>query len=128
MLVATDIAARGIDINQLKYVINYDIPNVAETYVHRIGRSGRAGEDGNAISICEPEENLYIKDIEKLIKKRINVVEENPFPQTDKPMNQAEKKEAEKEKQQRKKDFFAAKKKKEAARGTSKNKPKRQRF
>ena len=69
VLVATDIAARGIDIVQLKYVINFDVPNVAETYVHRIGRSGRAGEAGVAISICEPEENAYIKGIEKLIKK-----------------------------------------------------------
>ena len=68
VLVATDIAARGIDIDKLKYVINYDIPNIAETYVHRIGRSGRAGDEGTAISICEPEENEFIKDIEKLIK------------------------------------------------------------
>ena len=108
VLVATDIAARGIDIDNLKYVINYDIPNESETYVHRIGRSGRAGEEGTAISICEPEENLYIRDIEKLIRMRINVVENNPFPQTDKPMNAAEKKEAEKEKQRRKQEFFAA--------------------
>ncbi|NQV17465.1 MAG: DEAD/DEAH box helicase [Armatimonadetes bacterium] len=113
VLVATDIAARGIDIIKLKYVINYDIPNIAETYVHRIGRTGRAGEEGNAISICEPEENAYIKDIEKLIRRKIEVVEENPFPQTEKPMTANEKKDLEKEKQQRKKEFFAAKKKKE---------------
>ena len=79
-MVATDIAARGIDIEKLKYVINYDIPNIAETYVHRIGRSGRAGEEGNAISLCEPEENVYIKDIEKLIKQKIEVIKDNPFP------------------------------------------------
>ena len=114
VLVATDIAARGIDINKLKYVINYDIPNIAETYVHRIGRTGRAGEEGNAISICEPEENAYIRDIEKLIKRKIKVVENNPFPQTDKPMTASEKKEWEKEKQQRKNDFFAAKREREA--------------
>jgi ATP-dependent RNA helicase RhlE len=116
VLVATDIAARGIDINKLKYVINYDIPNISETYVHRIGRTGRAGEEGSAISICEPEENGYIRDIEKLIKRKITVVENNPFPQTDKPMTASEKKEWEKEKQQRKNKFFAAKKEREAKR------------
>ncbi|RLD47449.1 MAG: ATP-dependent helicase [Bacteroidetes bacterium] len=121
VLVATDIAARGIDIQKLKYVVNYDIPNVAEDYVHRIGRSGRAGEDGNSISICEPEENIYIKDIEKLIKQRINVVNDNPFPQTDKPMTQAEKKEFEKEKQKRKQEFFANRKKKKGNTHSSNN-------
>lgn len=109
VLVATDIAARGIDIDQLKYVINYDIPNIAETYVHRIGRSGRAGKEGVAISICEPEENVFIKDIEKLIQQKIEVAKNNPFPQTEKPMNAAEKKDFEKEKQARKKAFFANK-------------------
>jgi len=112
VLAATDIAARGIDIDKLKYVINYDIPNVAETYVHRIGRSGRAGEEGNAISLCEPEENAFIRDIEKLINLKIRVVNNNPFPQTEKPMTQKEKKEWEKEKQKRKQEYFAAKKKK----------------
>ncbi len=113
VLVATDIAARGIDINKLKYVINYDIPNISETYVHRIGRTGRAGEEGSAISICEPEENAYIKEIEKLIRRKIKVVKENPFPQTEKPMTSNEKKEWEKEKQLRKKEFFAARKNRE---------------
>lgn len=107
LLVATDIAARGIDIDKLKYVINYDVPNVAETYVHRIGRSGRAGEEGVAISICEPEENGYIKAIEKLIKQKIKPITENPFPQTDKPMTEKEKKEWNKEKQRRKQEMFA---------------------
>ncbi len=111
VLVATDIAARGIDIDKLRYVINYDIPNESETYVHRIGRCGRAGEDGVAISLCEPEENVYIRDIEKLIKKKIDRVEDNPFPQTDKPMTAAEKKIAEKEKAKRKQEFFANRKK-----------------
>ena len=111
VLVATDIAARGIDIDKLGYVINYDIPNVAETYVHRIGRSGRAGEDGVAISICEPEENAFIKDIEKLIKQKVPVVKDNPFPQTEKPMTAAEKKEWNKEKQRRKQEYFANRKK-----------------
>ena len=112
VLVATDIAARGIDIDKLKYIINYDIPNIAETYVHRIGRSGRAGEEGIAISICEPEENIFVKAIEKLIHKTITVAKDNPFPQTDKPMTDTEKKEWEKEKQRKKQEFFAARKKK----------------
>ncbi len=115
VLVATDIAARGIDIDKLRHVINYDIPNESETYVHRIGRCGRAGEDGISISICEPEENAYIRDIEKLIKKKIEVVQDNPFPQTDKPMTNAEKKEWEKEKQKRKQEFFANRNKKRGA-------------
>ena len=112
VLVATDIAARGIDINKLRYVINYDIPNESETYVHRIGRCGRAGEEGIAISICEPEENAYVRDIEKLIKQKIPLISSNPFPQTDKPMNNAEKKEFEKEKQKRRQEFFANRNKK----------------
>ena len=107
LLVATDIAARGIDISKLRYVINYDIPNESETYVHRIGRCGRAGEEGISISICEPEENAFIRDIEKLIKQKIEVINSNPFPQTDKPMSNAEKKEFEKQKQKRKQEFFA---------------------
>lgn len=112
VLVATDIAARGIDIDKLHYVINYDIPNESETYVHRIGRCGRAGEEGVSISMCEPEENSYIRAIEKLIKKRIDIVEENPYPQTDKPMTASEKKEFEKEKMRRKQEFFAARNRK----------------
>jgi ATP-dependent RNA helicase RhlE len=113
VLVATDIAARGIDIDKLKHVINYDIPNIAETYVHRIGRSGRAGEAGTAISICEPEENAFIKDIERLINQKINLVNENPFPQTEKPMTESEKKEWEKEKQRKKQEYFASRDKKQ---------------
>ena len=112
VLVATDIAARGIDINKLKFVINFDIPNVAETYVHRIGRGGRAGDEGIAISICEPEENVYIKDIEKLITQKIEVISDNPFRQTDTPMTKEERREFEKEKNRRKQEFFAARKKK----------------
>ena len=113
VLVATDIAARGIDIDKLKYVINYDIPNESESYVHRIGRSGRAGEEGVAIAFCEAEENAYMKDIEKLIKQKVTPVEDNPFPQTDRPMNAAEKKEFEKEKQRKKQEFFKNRKKKQ---------------
>ena len=107
VLVATDIAARGIDIDKLSYVLNYDIPNEPETYVHRIGRCGRAGEKGVSISICEPEENVYAKDIEKLIKQKIEAVQNHPFPQTEKPMNAQQKKESEKEKNRKKQEFFA---------------------
>lgn len=73
VLVATDIAARGIDVDRLSYVFNYDIPEVAETYVHRIGRTGRAGKDGNAISFCSFEEKPFFNSIEKLIRKKIKV-------------------------------------------------------
>ncbi|WP_318362440.1 DEAD/DEAH box helicase [uncultured Agathobaculum sp.] len=76
VLVATDIAARGIDISELPLVINYDLPNVPETYVHRIGRTGRAGQEGTAISFCDRSERPYLKDIEKLIGKRIPVAGE----------------------------------------------------
>lgn len=120
VLVATDIAARGIDIDKLKHVVNFDIPNVPETYVHRIGRSGRAGESGVAISICEPEENAFVKDIQKLIGNKIKVVNDSPFPQTEKPMTAAEKAEWNKEKQKRKQEFFANRKK---GRGGDRKKP-----
>ncbi len=83
VLVATDIAARGIDVDDLEYVINYEIPNISETYVHRIGRTGRAGAKGTAISFCDAEEMAYLKDIEKLITKRIEVVNDHPFPLID---------------------------------------------
>jgi ATP-dependent RNA helicase RhlE len=83
VLVATDIAARGIDVDDLEYVINYEIPNISETYVHRIGRTGRAGANGTAISFCDAEEKAYLKDIEKLITKRIRVVDNHPFPLID---------------------------------------------
>ena len=71
MLVATDIAARGIDIDELSHVLNYDLPNVPETYVHRIGRTGRAGAEGTALSFCDRNERPFLKDIEKLIRKHI---------------------------------------------------------
>lgn len=82
-LVATDIAARGIDIDELTHVINFELPNVPETYVHRIGRTGRAGASGIAISFCDIEEFAYLKDIEKLIQRKIPVVEEHPYLQTE---------------------------------------------
>lgn len=83
VLVATDIAARGIDVDDLEYVINYEMSNVAETYVHRIGRTGRAGSKGTAISFCDAEEKAYLKEIEKLINKKIEVVNDHAFPLID---------------------------------------------
>ncbi|MDD2916304.1 MAG: DEAD/DEAH box helicase [Candidatus Gracilibacteria bacterium] len=82
VLVATDIASRGIDIDELEYMINYDIPNISETYVHRIGRTGRAGAKGMAISFCDHDDTVFLRDIEKLISQKIPVVESHPFPRT----------------------------------------------
>ncbi len=79
VLVATDIAARGIDIDDLSLVVNYDLPNIPETYVHRIGRTGRADASGMALSFCDKEEKPYLKDIQKLIGQQISVVDEHPF-------------------------------------------------
>jgi len=78
ILVATDIAARGIDIDELTHVINYELPNVPETYVHRIGRTGRAGASGIALSFCDQEETEFLRDIQKLIARPIPVVEDHP--------------------------------------------------
>jgi len=83
VLVATDIAARGIDIDDMEFVVNYEISNLAETYVHRIGRTGRAGANGTAFSFCDAEEKAYLKDIEKLISKKIPVISNHPFPLID---------------------------------------------
>ena len=79
VLVATDIAARGIDIDELELVINYEIPNIPETYVHRIGRTGRAGQVGKAISFCDSDERIYMRDILRLTKINIPVATEHPF-------------------------------------------------
>ena len=83
VLVATDIAARGIDVDELQYVINYEMPNIPETYIHRIGRTGRAGLNGTALSFCDAQEKTYLRDIEKLIGKKLPVVEEHDFPLVD---------------------------------------------
>ncbi len=80
VLVATDIAARGIDVDELAHVINFDIPNIPETYVHRIGRTGRAGAAGTALSFCDYEEKEFLADIEKLIGKKVPVIFEHPYP------------------------------------------------
>jgi ATP-dependent RNA helicase RhlE len=90
VLVATDIAARGIDIDELSYVINYEIPNVPETYVHRIGRTGRAGASGTALSFCDDEERDFLKDIQKLIGKQVPVIQDNPYPMSETPSHQRE--------------------------------------
>lgn len=82
VLVATDIASRGIDVDKLSHVINYELPEVPETYVHRIGRTGRAGESGSAISFCSSEELQWLKQITRLIRKDIDVVDGHPFVST----------------------------------------------
>jgi len=79
-LIATDIAARGIDIDELAFVINYELPNIPESYVHRIGRTGRAGANGVAIAFCDAEEKEYLRDIEKLIGKKVRVVDNHDYP------------------------------------------------
>lgn len=79
ILVATDIAARGIDVDELTHVINYELPNIPETYVHRIGRTGRAGLSGTALSFCDAEEKEFLDDIEKLIGLKLPVTEDHPF-------------------------------------------------
>lgn len=79
VLVATDIAARGIDVEELSHVVNFDLPEVPETYVHRIGRTGRAGQKGTALSFCDGEERNYLKSIEKLICKKIPLIEDHPY-------------------------------------------------
>jgi len=79
VLIATDIAARGIDIDELTHVLNYELPNIPETYVHRIGRTGRAGANGTAISFCDWSEKIFLNDIQKLIKKTIPVVSNHAY-------------------------------------------------
>ena len=83
VLVATDIAARGIDVEGITHVINYDLPNIAETYVHRIGRTARAGASGISLSFCEAEERPYLVDIERLLGKHIDRVEDHAYPPTE---------------------------------------------
>jgi ATP-dependent RNA helicase RhlE len=89
VLVATDIAARGIDIEELSHVINFELPNIPETYIHRIGRTGRAGSSGIALSFCDREEREYLRDIQKLIKRSIPVIEDHPFGLNNTPMRYA---------------------------------------
>ena len=79
ILIATDVAARGIDITNVDAIINFDLPNIPETYVHRIGRTGRAGKSGIAFSFCSPDENAYVKLIEVLIEKKITIITDHPY-------------------------------------------------
>src|SRR5262249_4039560 len=80
VLVATDIAARGIDVDGITHVVNYELPNVPESYVHRIGRTARAGNTGVAISLCGPEERAYLHDIERLTRRKVSVAGNRPSP------------------------------------------------
>ncbi|WP_455640401.1 DEAD/DEAH box helicase [Parabacteroides sp.] len=105
VLIATDIAARGIDVDHLSHVINYELPNVPETYVHRIGRTGRAGRSGVAYSFCDAEEVPYLKDIQKLIGKQIPVAGGNEFETAAVKAAVAEKKEAIKQESKRRNMF-----------------------
>ena len=84
---ATDFAARGIDVDNLTHVINYELPNVPETYIHRIGRTGRAGASGIAFSFCDREEKEFLRDIQKLIGKTVPVVTDHPFSMADSSMD-----------------------------------------
>jgi ATP-dependent RNA helicase RhlE len=121
VLVATDIAARGIDLEELSHVINFDLPNIPETYVHRIGRTGRAGASGIAFSFCDEEEKAYLKDIQKLINRKIPVVEQHPFPlgTADEP---DETPALEERKNGRREEFFAAERK-PSRQGSGRSKP-----
>ena len=93
VLIATDIAARGIDVEELNLVINYDLPNVSETYVHRIGRTGRADASGIALSFCDKDERPYLRDIEKLIKQEVPRMPEHQFVDADEDVSETEQKE-----------------------------------
>ncbi len=127
VLVATDIAARGIDIDSLAFVLNYDLPNEPETYVHRIGRTGRAGASGLSISFCDVDEKPYLKDIEKLVKKKIKVNSDHPFPITDNAVKEYEelKKSYEKQNQNRRKGQQNRKKNAGGNKSKSRNKNRR---
>ncbi|MCH8518313.1 DEAD/DEAH box helicase [Candidatus Gracilibacteria bacterium] len=110
VLVATDIAARGIDIDELMFVINYDLPNEPESYVHRIGRTGRAGRDGVALSFCDQEEFEYLLDIEKLIGTKIRRMEDHPYAiAITAPISKTQKKALNAEKEKRRQEHYAKK-------------------
>ncbi len=111
ILIATDVAARGIDISNLDAVINFDIPNIPESYVHRIGRTGRAGELGKAYSFCSADEKTYIATIQKLINTEIFVIEDHPYPLDPKAKPEVHKKKGSKYKKGRKSESSKKKKK-----------------
>ncbi len=110
ILIATDVAARGIDINNLDVVINFDLPNIPETYVHRIGRTARAGNTGIAYSFCSADEKTYIKSIQQLISLQLDIIENHPYPLDPKAKPIVHKKQGSKYKKGRK--SVASKKKK----------------
>ncbi|MBD0833046.1 DEAD/DEAH box helicase [Aestuariibaculum sediminum] len=113
ILIATDVAARGIDINELDAVINFDLPNVPETYVHRVGRTARAGKSGTAYSLCSADEKTYITKIQQLIQLQLDVVEDHPYPLDPKakPVVHKSKKQGSKHKKGRKSEASKKKKK-----------------
>jgi ATP-dependent RNA helicase RhlE len=120
VLVATDIAARGIDVSDMPLVINYDLPNVSETYVHRIGRTGRAKASGTALSFCDQEEKAYLKDIQKLIGQTLPIMEDNPF---ELDPNAPIPKKAAQQPRDRSRSQFQSKKKPQASGGSGGNRP-----
>jgi ATP-dependent RNA helicase RhlE len=111
ILIATDVAARGIDIKDLDSVVNFDLPNVPETYVHRIGRTGRAGEIGTSYSLCSADEKVYLTSIQKLINTHITVEENHPFPLDPKAKPEIHKKQGSKHRSGRKSEASKKKKK-----------------
>jgi ATP-dependent RNA helicase RhlE len=111
ILIATDVAARGIDINELDAVINFDLPNIPETYVHRIGRTGRAGEFGKSYSFCSTDEKPYVKAIQQLINVQIPIEENHPYPLDPKAQPIVHKKQGSKYKKSRKGEGSKKKKK-----------------
>lgn len=111
ILIATDVAARGIDVKDLDAVVNFDLPNVPETYVHRIGRTGRAGEMGTSYSLCSADEKVYLISIQKLINTHITVEEDHPYPLDPKAKPQVHKKQGSKHRPGRKSEASKKKKK-----------------
>jgi len=111
ILIATDVAARGIDVKNLDAVINFDLPNIPETYVHRIGRTGRAGEFGTSYSFCSADEKPYLTSIQKLINTHITVEEDHPYPLDPKAKPQVHKKQGSKHRPGRKSEASKKKKK-----------------
>jgi ATP-dependent RNA helicase RhlE len=111
ILIASDVAARGIDIKNVDAVINFDLPNLPEIYIHRIGRTGRAGKDGISYSFCSPDERNYVKSIEKLMQKNIFVEEDHPYPLDPKAKPEVHKKKGSKYKRGRKSEASKKRKK-----------------
>ncbi|GGW23346.1 DEAD/DEAH box helicase [Arenibacter certesii] len=111
ILIATDVAARGIDIDNLDNVLNFDLPNIPETYVHRIGRTGRAGQSGTSYSFCSADEKEYVISIQKLMQKHIDVVEDNPYPLDPKAKPEIHKRKGSKHRKGRKSEASKKKKK-----------------